>query len=329
MWFKNLDKLIKHVNQRQAKGSNINIFYSTPACYLYSLNKANKTWTVKQDDFFPYAHRENSFWTGYFTSRANLKYNVRKTNTFLQAVRQIAAIAQLNDESSYEAINNLERAMGVSQHHDAVSGTEKQHVAFDYAKRLSIGVEKSLGVIENGLNKMIKDTYFDKSNLIFCSMLNISECIQIENSSNFASLIYNPMVSSIETWLRIPIVHDSFRVYDGDSLDEIISEIVEIDEETKSIPERNSAANYDLVFKVGLDPLKFKTIFFKNDTLKKTKNNKKKSLLFKNEHLQLSFDLNGNLNQIVNLDIQTNTIIKQSFCYYNSFPGNNSEGNYI
>ena len=33
----------------------------------------------------------------------------------------------------------LRLAMGVSQHHDAVSGTEKQHVTYDYEKRLSIG----------------------------------------------------------------------------------------------------------------------------------------------------------------------------------------------
>lgn len=32
-----------------------------------------------------------------------------------------------------------ERAMGVAQHHDAVSGTEKQHVAYDYARRLATG----------------------------------------------------------------------------------------------------------------------------------------------------------------------------------------------
>lgn len=33
-------------------------------------------------------------------------------------------------------------ALGIAQHHDAVSGTEQQHVANDYAKRLSIGYKK-------------------------------------------------------------------------------------------------------------------------------------------------------------------------------------------
>ena len=33
----------------------------------------------------------------------------------------------------------LREAMGVAQHHDAVSGTSKQHVANDYAKRISKG----------------------------------------------------------------------------------------------------------------------------------------------------------------------------------------------
>ena len=34
-------------------------------------------------------------------------------------------------------------AMGVVQHHDAVSGTEKQHVADDYALRLAQGIDSA------------------------------------------------------------------------------------------------------------------------------------------------------------------------------------------
>lgn len=37
----------------------------------------------------------------------------------------------------------LGEPMGVVQHHDAVSGTERQHVANDYAQRLSDGIDKA------------------------------------------------------------------------------------------------------------------------------------------------------------------------------------------
>ncbi len=82
--FKNYDKLIQYVNEQQAKGSKVNIFYSTPSCYLYALNQANQTYTSKSDDFFPYASDAHVFWTGYFTSRPALKGYVRTSNTFLQ-----------------------------------------------------------------------------------------------------------------------------------------------------------------------------------------------------------------------------------------------------
>ena len=38
--------------------------------------------------------------------------------------------------------------MGIAQHHDAVSGTEKQHVADDYAQRLSDGIDQAMVCLE-------------------------------------------------------------------------------------------------------------------------------------------------------------------------------------
>jgi hypothetical protein len=35
-------------------------------------------------------------------------------------------------------------AMGVIQHHDAISGTERQHVADDYIQRLSQGIDAAM-----------------------------------------------------------------------------------------------------------------------------------------------------------------------------------------
>ena len=39
------------------------------------------------------------------------------------------------------SLEGLDRALGVAQHHDAVTGTAKQHVTDDYVLRLTDGVE--------------------------------------------------------------------------------------------------------------------------------------------------------------------------------------------
>ena len=57
----------------------------------------------------------------------------------------------------------LLEALGVNQHHDAITGTSKQHVAEDYAMRLYAGYEDCLHVISSGLSKLASsmlDFYF-------------------------------------------------------------------------------------------------------------------------------------------------------------------------
>ena len=54
--------------------------------------------------------------------------------------KQLEVLGKL--EESDPSSEMLREAMGVAQHHDAVSGTEKQHVAYDYAKRLAIGAQQ-------------------------------------------------------------------------------------------------------------------------------------------------------------------------------------------
>ena len=72
----------------------MNVFYSTPSCYLYALNKANQTWISKTDDFFPYASHPHGYWTGYFTSRPAVKGYERYSNNILQVTKQLNALAK-------------------------------------------------------------------------------------------------------------------------------------------------------------------------------------------------------------------------------------------
>jgi hypothetical protein len=46
--------------------------------YIDALAYQNVTWSTKYDDMFPYGDSDTSYWTGYFTSRANDKEMTRK-----------------------------------------------------------------------------------------------------------------------------------------------------------------------------------------------------------------------------------------------------------
>jgi uncharacterized membrane protein len=60
------------------------------------LNKAEKKWSTKTDDFFPYASTPAVYWTGYYTSRPALKRYERYANNILQVTRQLNGFSQSN-----------------------------------------------------------------------------------------------------------------------------------------------------------------------------------------------------------------------------------------
>lgn len=56
----------------------------------------------------------------------------------------------MNGKNLESSLNDLREVMGIMQHHDAITGTEKQAVANDYARMLTKAIEKAeepIGVI--------------------------------------------------------------------------------------------------------------------------------------------------------------------------------------
>lgn len=56
---------------------------------------------------------------------------------FDQVCKQLEVLGKLGESDPNS--QKLKEALGLVNHHDAITGTERQHVAFDYAKRLSMG----------------------------------------------------------------------------------------------------------------------------------------------------------------------------------------------
>ena len=134
--FNNLDKVIQYMNRNY---KNINVFYSTPNEYFQAIHKTNTKFPTKYDDFLPYADKPHLVWSGFFTSRPTLKMQVRHTSSELYSEAFCLALDYLaNGKDTYTAFKTLFDEMGVLQHHDAITGTSKQHVADDYRQRLSL-----------------------------------------------------------------------------------------------------------------------------------------------------------------------------------------------
>ena len=85
--FHNEDNQIDYFNSVY---DDITLVRSTPYMYLESLYAQKEiVWPVNTDDMFPYADHRNEYWTGYFTSRANSKSQVRAAQANIHASNKL------------------------------------------------------------------------------------------------------------------------------------------------------------------------------------------------------------------------------------------------
>lgn len=239
--------------------------------------------------------------------------------------------------------------MGVAQHHDAVAGTEKQHVANDYAKRLWIGTSKCVNVINESYASILshltpQSQVPNNLPIVYCSLLNITECLPIENQNQFSMIVYNPLSRKIDSWVSIPVVGSGldYQVTDLTTLKLVPTDVAPVYREIDLIIERQSHANNRLVLKVSLPPMGFGLYQIVRSGLHDENTGESKDLEnednrndavgggfnIQNEYLQLSFDDQGNLIGLENTNKSLSTMVTQTYCVYKSMPGNNSESEF-
>ncbi|KAI3867761.1 hypothetical protein MKX03_013537 [Papaver bracteatum] len=270
-WYRNMDKLIHYVNL----DGRVNAFYSTPSIYTDAKFATNESWPLKTDDYFPYADRANGYWTGYFTSRPALKRYVRVMSGYYLAARQLEVFKGRSE--SGPTTDSLADALAIAQHHDAVTGTEQQHVANDYAKRLSLGYVEAEELVASSLACFAESksetrcgktlTKFDQ-----CPLLNISYCppaeVDFTKEKSLVIVVYNPLGWKREDIVRIPIISESVTVRDSNGK-EVESQLIPLVNASATI--RNyyvkaylgitpsETPKYWLVFSASVLPLGFST----------------------------------------------------------------------
>ncbi|KAL8049130.1 hypothetical protein ABFX02_06G001300 [Erythranthe guttata] len=343
-WFRQMDKFIHYVNL----DGRVNALYSTPSIYTDAKYAANEKWPLKTGDFFPYADRENAYWTGYFTSRPALKGYVRMLSGYYLAARQLEFFAcRFGSGPSTDALAD---ALSIAQHHDAVSGTQRQHVAADYAMRLSIGYKEAEKVVSSSLaaltgsklNSMHTDPVPQFQQ---CPLLNISYCPPSEaNLSDARSLViiaYNPVGWKREEVIRIPVSSDDLVVLDSNGR-EIESQILPLSNvslltinfHTKAYlgTSASSLARYWLAFSASVPPLGFSTYAVSGAKMSEPRSfsssvytpdeGNGKTFEVGQGNLQLLYSANeGKLTRYTNRRNSVTSLAEQSYSYYTGYNG--------
>jgi alpha-mannosidase len=75
--------------------------------YLDAIKKQNESYPVNYYDMFPYADNTNDYWTGYFTSRANSKRQIRDASANIHASNKLFARKMLNQSSTDDEISEI------------------------------------------------------------------------------------------------------------------------------------------------------------------------------------------------------------------------------
>ena len=175
---------------------------------------------------------------GYFTSRPALKFYLRTMTNVLNAARQLALLAPNTTtctSTSYSqtvCTDNLEAALAVGTHHDALSGTEKQAVADDYEQRLATGEAETRGMMAEALQRLT-----GLPEVRFCDGergLNISFCpLTVARStapSGFRAVVYNPLGHAARHLMRVPVAAPAVTVVreaDGSAVDVQVQPLAE------------------------------------------------------------------------------------------------------
>ena len=270
----------KHASWKKKQQQQQQEASSTTATTTTSSSTIASTWQTKTDDFFPYSDCEHCFWTGYFTSRTTFKRMERVASSFLLAARQIDALATAavtNESSNGDEDGNipadcagtpgeckittggcccdsplfvLEDAVGVAQHHDAISGTGKQHVTDDYSFRLHHGLQTAAKHVGRRLETLLLGSHHDNNSTLewtYCPLLhNESICdLSVEatrsNDMTVYVAVYNALPRNRSTIVRLPVASlDTYQVLDltsnlTQSVCSVSAPLVKLDDEPRYV----------------------------------------------------------------------------------------------
>lgn len=326
--FEVVDRLIAHI-MNNTDIFNAKVQYSDLADYFDALHESRSVFPSYSGDLFPYNDKDDSWWTGYYTSRPAFKRLVRVSESVLRASESLYSSATLaynaqnqvfEEEGFVQHSDLLLQAISVAQHHDAISGTEKMLVLGDYNKLINEEMphnEKSIASILDVLSaKQDKKKLSDEKNLNV-----VSEYTFATEDTILPVVVYNSLAWARHDYVKVllPTTNSAYEVLDTNK------KIVK----SQQIPNFEGLDKTALFFKVVLPPLGFETYSIKKISQKANPSNKDSEIsTFTNNYLKIDFSDKAELSKVK--AGSTDLTFEQQFMLYESFSGKGqSSGAYI
>jgi len=281
--FSNMDKLIRHINDNSARFG-VEIKYSTLSRYFDSVREyVNENSEIKfpvyHGDFFPYADNEDSYWTGYYTSRPFLKGYHRETLSALRAAEQIFALSRsyasgitgighsIDWDNSYTHLQQSRWDSSLVAHHDGVTGTSKSFVVSDYLAKLERAhavcediTEASSAVLlaKEGqeFDFTVDDFSMDENRVLDMALL--------MEGQGYMLIVHNSLGWEANKIISVKVSSPNVQVtsYEDQAIPSQINYIWNSDSEGPK--ELSEITQYELYFKAEIPPMGLSTYFISN-----------------------------------------------------------------
>lgn len=318
--FENWDKLIDYINARSDQYG-VEIHYATLDDYFRSVHAENVTWPVYETDFFPYADNADSYWTGYFTSRPELKGYVRRSASVARTTEVFSLASGFTSgfQGDPTMLLGLRHANSEVQHHDGVTGTMKENVLEMYNEHLDDGTDEAI--------KLQTDAFEYLAGVDTEIVDEAPPATLIKSGEMLPIIVSNSLGWSRVTYHRMFVDRDDLIVLDS-NYNEVLSQINELDDE------HQPDGTFELFFRVELPALGYSTYF-----LTPTGNSRANRIQALNDALPFENSVLKGSIEVLNGDVHLNVTNKldgslinfaQKLKYYRSYTGpGQPSGTYI
>lgn len=277
--YTNYMKMFNYINSH-SETFNADVSFGTPLDYFNALMERHPQIPTLKGDFFVYSdifsEGKPAYWSGYYTTRPYLKILARQlehqlrtseilftlVSNYLKALKNPKLVgSQKRLEKSYEELIFARRNLGLFQHHDAITGTSKASVMYDYGTKLFTSIYHCIRLQEAALTSfMIPDAKLHSQSIIqseveFDTYGKSPKKLKISLVDKKKVILFNPLAEQRTEIITLRSKTTNIRVFDTYQRLYVpyqISPTIEIRDHGKRVLSEN---NFELMFEASLPPL--------------------------------------------------------------------------